>query len=458
MEDTAQLQDYLKNNLSTFTDELTDWLTIPSISTLPEHKKDVHRAALWIQNYLKETGFENPELIETKGHPLVYAHWLVDPSQPTLLLYGHYDVQPADPLELWDSPPFKPVTRGGNIYARGASDDKGQVMLVMAALKAWVAVTGRPPVNIKILLEGEEEAGGASIEAYVCNNEEKLAADAVLICDTHMPSHSQPSLITGLRGIVYTELKVNGAKTDLHSGSYGGVAPNPIHALCLMISRLKGEDGKIHIPELQANIPTPTASEEKFCHDDPLGIEKALLDEMGVSELVGENSYPALLRLGMRPTFEVHGIAGGFTAAGAKTVIPAEATAKISIRIPPGLAPKEVFDWLSKSVERVTPKGYRIQLTNIHAGSGLEVDQNNPFFEKAAASLLRVYGKTPVLLKEGGSIPIAALFDKKLHIPVVLMGFGLPDDNIHAPNEKFNLEQFFRGMKTVADYLGSLRS
>ena len=457
MDYTTKITQYLEANLSTFTGDLLEWLKIPSISTLPEHKNDVHRAALWIQNKLLHTGFKQPEIIETDGHPLVYAHWRVDPAQPTLLIYGHYDVQPADPLELWKNPPFDPVIKDGNIYARGASDDKGQIMLVMAALKAWVAIAGQPPINIKVLLEGEEEAGGSSIAAYVENNEETLAADGLLICDTHMPSSNQPSIITGLRGIVYTELKINGAKTDLHSGSYGGVAPNPIQALCLMISQLKTEDGKIQIPELQEAIPTPTPIEKKFYQDDPLKIEQALCSEMGVSKLVGESNFPPLERLGARPTFEVHGIAGGFTAEGAKTVIPAEATAKISLRIPPSFSPNEVFGWLQKSVKRLTPEGYNVQLTNIHAGSGVDVNMDNRFFQEASASLEAIYSKPPVLLKEGGSIPIAALFDQKLHIPVVLMGFALPDDNIHAPNEKFNLKQFFLGMRTVADYLGRLK-
>jgi len=457
MDHTTKLTTYLEANLPEFTNDFIEWLKIPSISTLPEFKDDVHRAAVWIQNKLAETGFESPELIETEGHPLVYAHSVVDPKQPTLLIYGHYDVQPADPLELWKNPPFDPTIKDGNIYGRGTSDDKGQIMLVVAALKAWFAVYGAPPINIKILLEGEEEAGGASIAAFVPENKEKLAADGVLICDTHMPSSDQPSLITGLRGIIYTELKVSGSKTDLHSGSYGGVAPNPIHALCLMISKLKTEDGKIQIPELQDAIPTPTPAEKQFYQDDPLEIGKALCHEMGVSELVGESNYPPLERLGARPTLEVHGIAGGFTAEGAKTVIPAEATAKISLRIPPSFDPNIVFSWLQSSVERVTPQGYKVQLTNIHAGSGVDVHQNNRFFEEAAVSLEDVYKKAPVLLKEGGSIPIAALFDQELHLPVVLMGFALPDDNIHAPNEKFNLQQFFLGMKTVANYLGRLK-
>lgn len=457
MDTAASLTQYIDDNLSSFTDDLIEWLKIPSISTLPEHKEDVHKAGQWIEDKLKATGFSETELIETKGHPLVYGQWLVDTAQPTLLIYGHYDVQPADPLELWNSPPFEPVIENGNLYARGASDDKGQVMLVMAALKAWAEVAGAPPINIKVLFEGEEEAGGASIADYVTKNQNKLAADGVLICDTHMPSPEQPSLITGLRGLIYTELKVTGSKTDLHSGSYGGVAPNPIHALCLMISQLKTADGTIQIPELQAAISEPTPADKKFYQDDPLNIEQALCNEMGIRELVGEQNFPALERLGARPTFEVHGIAGGFTGEGAKTVIPAEATAKISLRLPPNFDPAEVFGWLEKRVGEIAPAGYTVKILDIHAGSGVDVDQNNRFFQEAIVSLETTFNKTPALLKEGGSIPISALFDKELNIPVVLMGFALPDDNIHAPNEKFNLQQFSRGMKTVADYLGRLK-
>lgn len=455
--DTSGVTKYLDNNIEMFTAELIEWLRIPSISTLTNHTGDVRRAAEWIQEKLRDIGFDSPERIETEGHPLVYGEWMVDEKQPTLLIYGHYDVQPTDPIELWKSPPFEPIIENGNIYARGVSDDKGQIMIVAAALQAWARVAGAPPINIKILLEGEEEAGGASIADYVANNQEKLAADAVLICDTHMPSPEQPSLITGLRGILYTELKVTGPKTDLHSGSYGGVAPNPLHALCLIISKLKTEDGTIQIPELQAAIPTPTAAEKKFYEDDPLNIEQALCDEMGVASLVGENQFPALERLGARPTLEIHGIAGGFTAEGAKTVIPAEATAKISMRLPPSLAPDTVFGWLEQSVSRYAPKGYEVTISNIHAGSGVDVNQDNRFFQQAKLSLEESFTAVPVLLKEGGSIPVAALFDQELKTPIVLMGFALPDDNIHAPNEKFSLQQFSLGMQTVADYLARIR-
>lgn len=456
MTGTTARNKYLDDNQNRFVEQLMEWLAIPSISTLSEHKDDIGKAADWVKNRLTAIGFPISQLITTTGHPLVLAEWQVDDRQPTLLIYGHYDVQPVDPIEQWHSPPFQPTIRAGNIYCRGASDDKGQIMLVLAALEAWIKVDGALPVNIKILLEGEEEAGGVSVATYVQENPQPLQADAVLICDTHMVHADQPSLVTSLRGVLYTEIAVTGARTDLHSGSYGGVAPNPIHALCVLISRLKGEDGVIHIPELAAAIPAPSAAEKLFWQEDPLHIEKALRTEMGVSELVGEKDYPPLERIGLRPTLEVHGIRGGFTAEGAKTVIPATAMAKISLRLPAGLEPNEVFCWLEKAVQQHMVAGHGFQLTNLHAGKGFYIPPGDPALLAAADALESIYGKAPVFMREGGSIPIASLFNEVLRVPVVLMGFGLPDDTIHAPNENFSLEQFRKGMKTVADFLGRL--
>ena len=458
MPKAIERNDFFDKNQNRFLDSLIEWLEIPSISALSEHKGDVQLAADWVRKKLVEIGFPQAATISTERHPLVYAEWQVDKNQPTLLIYGHYDVQPVDPIDEWDSPPFQPTIRDGNIYCRGASDDKAQIMLVLAALEAWVKIDGALPINIKILLEGEEEAGGESIAKYVPENPELLRADAVLICDTHMVHPQQPSLVNGLRGILYTEIALSGAKTDLHSGSYGGVAPNPIHALCVLISRLKSEDGVIHIPELAAAIPTPPASEKLFWQDDPLNIEEALRTEMGVQELVGEKEYSPLERIGLRPTLEVHGIRGGFTAEGAKTVIPAAALAKISLRLPAGLNPNEVFGWLEKAVHQNMPTGYSVKVTNLHAGKGFYIHPDNNYIRAAAEALKLVYGTTPVFMREGGSIPIASLFDETLKVPVVLMGFGLPDDTIHAPNEKFSIDQFRKGMKTVADFLGRLKN
>ncbi len=449
---------YLREHHDRFVAELTGWLKISSVSTCPERAGDVRRAAEWAREKLAAIGFPLVEAISTAGHPLVYAEWSARPGQPTILVYGHYDVQPAEPLEEWQSPPFEPAVRDGNIYARGAVDDKGQVMLVLAALEAWSRVSGGPPVNVKVLLEGEEEIGGEAIEAWVRANTARLEADAVLICDTHMISEEQPSLVIGLRGILYVEIAVHGARRDLHSGSYGGVAPNPVHALCVLISRLKGEDGTIHIPEFASALQPPPAAEKRFWETDPLNLEEALRREMGVETLVGEAAFPPLERLGARPTLEVHGIRGGFTGQGAKTVIPAEALAKVSLRLPAGLNPDEVFAWLERAVRKNIPAGHRVEVNRVSTGRGLVVSADNPFIGAAAAALEAAYGVAPVFMREGGSIPVAALFDQVLKAPVVLMGFGLPDDGPHGPNEKFSLSQFARGMATVADYLGRLRN
>jgi acetylornithine deacetylase/succinyl-diaminopimelate desuccinylase-like protein len=331
-------------------------------------------------------------------------------------------------------------------------------MLVFAALDGLIQREGKPPVNVKILLEGEEESGGESVDEFVHAHGDKLSADVALICDTHMVSAEQPSIINGLRGILYTEIKVWGAKSDLHSGVYGGVAPNPIHALCVLISRLKGEDGRINIKELQAAIPPVSTTEKSFWQDDPLDIQSSLLEEMGVDVLVGEEDYPPLERVGVRPTLEVHGIRGGFIADGAKTVIPAEALAKLSLRVPAGISTDDAFLWLQKAVSANIPKGHRVLVENLAGGEGVAVSIDNTYIQAAAASLESIYSIQPVYMREGGSIPIAALFDNVLKLPVVLMGFGLPDDGLHAPNEKFSLEQFRKGMKTIADYLTRIAS
>ncbi|WP_163336293.1 dipeptidase [Desulfopila sp. IMCC35008] len=444
---------YMEKNFERFTDELQQWLRVPSISALPEHKEDVRAAAEWVEKKLIGIGFQETTLIETAGHPMVYAEYRHDASQPTLLIYGHYDVQPADPLEEWLSPPFEPQIRDNNMYGRGASDDKGQVMLVLAALETLLATTGTLPINVRILLEGEEESGGAGIDQYVRQNGHKLAADAVLICDTHMVSTRQPSLINGLRGILYGEVVVFGAASDLHSGSYGGVAPNPLHALCLLFSRLKGEDGIINIPELMDVAEEVSDDEKTFFNDDPLGIERCLKKEMGVDRLVGDLRHAPLERLGIRPTFEVHGIRGGFVGEGAKTVIPASALAKVSMRLPAYLDTGEVFGWLEKAIVANMPKGYRVEVRNLHSGRGISVAADNPFIQAASDSLAHVYGTKPVFMREGGSIPVAALFDSILEVPVILMGFGLSDDGAHGPNEKFSMDQFRLGIEAVVDYL-----
>ncbi len=452
----AELETYITEHEDRFLEDLKGWLRIPSISTLPEHSADVRRAAEYAAQQLQHIGFEQVELISTAGHPLVYGEWLHAPTKPTLLIYGHYDVQPVDPVDLWDSPPFEPTIRDGNIYCRGACDDKGQTMLVFKALETLMAVNASLPVNVRVLIEGEEEAGGEAIEAFVKAHPERLQCDAAFICDTHMPAADIPALIYGLRGIIYTEVEVQGARRDLHSGSYGGVAPNPLHALAIIISRLKDVDGHIHIPGLYDKMHKPTHAEKDFWQHDPLHINEALRDEMGVKQLSGELEYPPLQRIGARPTLEVHGIAGGFTGEGAKTVIPAVARAKISMRLPPELKPDEVFPLFEQALKEAAPPDVTVTIRSIHGGDGVLVSPDSAPIQAAAAALKEVYGKDPIFTREGGSIPIAALFDEILHAPVVLMGFGLPDDNLHAPNEKYSLDQFFKGIRTVVRFLNKM--
>jgi|SRR5579883_250096 acetylornithine deacetylase/succinyl-diaminopimelate desuccinylase-like protein len=451
--DMTQVETYISEHKERFLEDLKGWLRIPSISTLPEHRADVRRAAEYAVDQLKQIGFEQAELMQTQRHPLVYGEWLKAAGKPTLLIYGHYDVQPVDPLNLWDSPPFEPTIRNGNIYCRGACDDKGQTMLVLKALESLMRVSGSLPINVKVLIEGEEEAGGESIEQYVKTYPERLRCDAVFICDTHMPAKDIPALITGLRGITYTEVEVHGAKHDLHSGTYGGVAPNPLHALAIIISRLKDADGHIHIPGLYEHVRKPTHAEKEFWQHDPLQIGRAMLEEMGVSQLSGELEYPPLERIWGRPTLEVHGIVGGFVGEGAKTVIPAVAKAKISLRLPPDLTSETAFKLFERAVLDVAPAGVTVAVHKIHGGEGVLVLPDAPPVEAAARALKEVYGKDPVFIREGGSIPIAALFYEVLGAPLVLMGFGLPDDNLHAPNEKYSLDQFFNGIRTVASFL-----
>ncbi len=396
----TQLETYISENENRFLEDLKGWLRIPSISTLPEHAGDIRRAAEYAAEQLRFIGFEQVQLIETQNHPLVYGEWLQAPGKPTVLVYGHYDVQPVDPVELWESPPFEPTIRGDNLYCRGACDDKGQTMLVFKALESLMTVNGALPVNVRVLIEGEEEAGGESIDRYVRTYPERLKCDAAFICDTHMPSKQIPALINGLRGIIYG-----------------------------------------------------TETEKAFWRDDPLHMNEAMREEMGVSELSGEKEYPPLERIWARPTLEVHGIVGGFTGEGAKTVIPAVGKAKISLRLPPDLKSDEVFTLFEKHVKEISPKDVKVTVHKVHGGEAVIVPVDTPPMQAAASALKEVFGREPVFIREGGSIPIAALFYEILNAPVVMMGFGLPDDNLHAPNEKYSLSQFYKGIRTVTRFL-----
>ncbi|MGO9271735.1 MAG: dipeptidase [Terriglobia bacterium] len=467
--------EYYKANHDQFLTGLTDLLKIPSISTLPEHKGDIRRAAQFIADELRGMGFDGVDLIEggEDRHPLVYGEWMKAPGKPTLLIYGHYDVQPPDPLDEWKSPPFvdkeaypvptetarlwtEPAVRNKNIYARGAVDDKGQTYLLMKAVEGYLKGEGQLPINVKFLIEGEEEMGGEHIEAYVHQAPDRLKCSAALICDTEMFAPELPTLTTGLRGLVYTELEVRGAGHDLHSGMYGGAAPNPFQAVAEMVVKLKGPDGKIRIPGFYKRVKKPSAKELAAWKRLPFNEKNFLKKEMEATALIGEKGFTVLQRLWARPTLEVHGIRGGFTGEGAKTVIPAVATAKISMRLVPDMDPKEVLKQYTAYVKKITPTGIATKVRVLSSAPASVVSTENRFIEAAAEAMEQVFKKKTVYMRSGGSIPIAGLFHEILGVPVVMMGFGLPDDNLHAPNEKFHLPNFYRGIEAVGKYLALL--
>jgi acetylornithine deacetylase/succinyl-diaminopimelate desuccinylase-like protein len=448
---------YFQQNHTAFLDGLKTFLCIPSISTLSEHKPDIRRAAQFVLSELQAAGLTG-ELIEGDGNPLVYAEWTGAPGKPTLLLYGHYDVQPPDPLDEWKSPPFEPEVRGQDIFARGSSDDKGQTYILMKAVEGLLKNRGKLPVNVKFLIEGEEETGGEHIEHYVGQKPDRLKADAAVICDTEMFAPELPTICVGLRGIVYAELAVEGANHDLHSGVYGGAAPNPMQAVAEIISALKDRDGHIRIPGFYDRVVPPSDKEREAWARLPFDEREYTDKEMGARELVGEPEIPLFERLWARPTFEVHGIRGGFTGEGAKTVIPARAVAKISTRLVADQDPKEAVAQLKQAVRNACPRGVTAEVNVIHSAPPSLVNPDNRFIHAAADAMSQVFGKPTVYIRSGGSIPIVAAFDQCLGIPSVMMGFGLPDDNLHAPNEKLHLPNFYRGIEAVARYLDVLGS
>jgi acetylornithine deacetylase/succinyl-diaminopimelate desuccinylase-like protein len=443
---------YVKENEGRFLEELKDLLRIPSISTLPENNEATHRAADFVADHLESAGLEHVEVIETSRHPLVYADWLHAPGKPTVLCYGHFDVQPPDPLDLWETPPFEPTERNGNLYARGSADDKGQMFSHIKAIEAIKAVYGRPPVNIKFLIEGEEEVGGLSVAEYVAANPEKLKADVALVSDTEMYAPGLPTLNIGLRGLVYVEIESRGPMRDLHSGLYGGAAPNAVFGLIELLSKAKNADGHILIPGIYDDVEPPSAEERTSWQHLPFEESEYLKDEVGSTELTGEPGYSVFERTWARPTFEVHGIAGGFTGAGAKTVIPAKAVAKVSIRLVPRQDPQKIVQALKKFVNDNTPRGIQFDVRVLSAGPGLMVNTDHPAIRVAAKAFSDIFGKPTVFTRSGGSIPIVGDFATHLGIPTILMGFGLPDDGLHSPNEKYNIRNYYDGIRTLAHF------
>jgi len=463
IETTTTALDFARANQARFVGELKALLRIPSVSTAPEHRDDVRRAAEFCAAELRRIGMRNVELIETTtaehpdGHPLVYADLLHSPGQPTVLCYGHYDVQPAEPLDEWLSPPFEPTERDGNIYARGAVDDKGQMWMHVKAIESIIAATdGQPPVNLRVILEGEEEVGGEGIAAFVRQHGDRLKADVALVSDTEMFAPELPTLCVGLRGMIYTEIEARGARTDLHSGMYGGAAPNPFVALAQVIAKLKDEDGRLLIPGIYDKVAAPSQAELAAWRALPFDEEHYRETEIGSIALTGEPGYSALERTWARPTLDVHGMPGGFIGAGAKTVIPAKAVAKVSLRLVPDMTPAEAFALYRDYVLSICPKGIVLDVRLIHFGDPIVVSTDNAFVKAATSAMREVFGKETVFVRGGGSIPIVGDFVRELHTPTVLMGFGLPDDNLHAPNEKFHLANFHRGIESIIRFFAEV--
>src|SRR4051812_41481211 len=448
---------YAKQNEKRFLNELKDLLRIPSISTLEEHKGDIQRAAQFVADDLKRIGFENVEIVKTAGNPLIYGDWLHAAGQPTALCYAHYDVQPAEPLDEWVSPPFEPTERNNNIYARGAVDDKGQLWMEMKAFESlFKANNGKLPINIKVIFEGEEEVGGEAIAEYIKTHGSRLKADFALVCDTELFAPDLPTLCVGLRGLVYTELEAQGAATDLHSGMYGGAAPNPLFALVEIISKLKNSEGKVLIPGFYDKVKEPTADELNAWKALPFDEEHYRKTEVGSNVLTGEAGYSVLYRTWARPTLEVHGMPGGFVGQGAKTVIPARASAKVSMRLVPDQDPEDILKKYTDFVNSLVPKGISLKIKVHSKGPASVVDTNNKFVKAANEAMHEVFKKDTVYIRSGGSIPIVSDFQNELKIPTVMMGMGLPDDNLHAPNEKFHIPNFYRGIESLIRFFSIL--
>ena len=445
----SSIPKYLQKNRKRHLKELVDLLSIPSISTDKDRAGDVRRAADWVNRRLKNAGCTRTEIYQTDGHPIVYGEWLGAPGRPTMLVYGHYDVQPVDPLELWKTPPFEPTIRDGKVYARGASDDKGQVIVHVNALEAHLADGGRCPVNVKFVIEGEEEVGSDSLEPFIRNNKAMLACDTVVVSDTAMFDKGVPSICYGLRGLTYMEISLRGTDTDLHSGSYGGSVVNPANALVEMLAKLKDARGRVTIPGFYANVKRLTVAERRAFNSLPHS-DGRYKKSIGAPDLFGENSYSTLERIWVRPSLDINGIWSGFTGEGAKTVIPAEAHAKVSMRLVPDQTPKEIYRKATAYIKKLAPKSVKVTVRDLHGGDAWVAPTDHPALKAAGNAMLRAFGRKPVFVREGGSIPIVPSFEQMLKVPVVLMGVGLPDDNLHAPNEKMDLEQFYKGIEASA--------
>jgi acetylornithine deacetylase/succinyl-diaminopimelate desuccinylase-like protein len=440
-----QVVDFINVNRDRYIGELKDYLAIPSVSALPAHAADVRRAAEWTAESLRSAGMDNASLIETPGNPMVYAEWMNAPGKPTILFYGHYDVQPVDPVNLWTSPPFEATVRDGEIYARGAADDKGQVFMHIKAVEAFLKNGGTLPVNMKFLIEGEEEVGSAHLDDFVRANKEKLAADVVVISDSPMFDRGIPSICYGLRGLAYFQIDVRGSKSDLHSGSFGGALANPGFVLAQILSQMKDRGGRVKIPGFYDDVRELSEAERAEWKKLPFN-ETRYRKDLGAPKLFGESGYSTLERVWARPTFEVNGLLSGFTGEGAKTVLPATAMAKVSMRLVPDQDPQKIAGLFEAYLKKVAPKTVDITLTRMHGGKPWMTEFDNTFVRAAGRAIERGFGKAPVFNREGGSIPVVSTFQQELGLPSVLFGVGLPDENAHAPDERLDLGNFHNGI------------
>ncbi len=448
--------DYARSHQERFLEELKAFLRIPSISTQAEHRPDMIRAAVWLRDQLLATGFPRAEVMPTRGHPIVYAEWLAaGPDKPTVLIYGHYDVQPPEPFDLWRTPPFEPTVAGDSLFARGASDDKGQLYIHVKAVEAFQQTAGAPPVNIKMIIEGEEEIGSPCLDPFIREHRDLLRADVALISDSHILGKDLPTIVYALRGMAYVEVEVTGPAGDLHSGIYGGAVHNPINALCAMIAKLQDENGRILIPGFYDKVRDLEPEERAELAKVPFDRE-VWLAEAGVTRDWGEPTYTIIERTTARPTLDVNGIWGGYIQPGAKTVLPSKAFAKISMRLVPDQNHEEISRLIADYFQMIAPPTVTVEVRDLHGGEGAMVRRDSPAMDAAFRAYTAAFGREPIFMREGGSIPVVATFQKVLGIDTILMGFGLPDDNLHAPNEKLSVSNFHRGIQTSLHFLTHL--
>ncbi len=445
--DKQQIKTYLESNKDRFLDELFGLIRIPSVSADEKFKGDVSKAASYIVEKLQEAGADHAEICETAGHPIVFGEKFTDPSKPTVLVYGHYDVQPADPYDKWETPPFEPVIRDEKIYARGSCDDKGQMYMHIKAMEVMTHLNDLP-CNIKFIIEGEEEVGSDNLEIFINENKEKLKTDVILISDTTLIDNDTPSLTVGLRGLSYVEVEVTGPNRDLHSGVYGGAIDNPVNILCKMINALKDENNRITIPGFYDRVIELSEEDRKAMNEAPFDLDE-YKKELGIQSVAGEKGYTTLERVGIRPTLDVNGIWGGYTGAGAKTVLPSKAYAKISMRLVPNQKNEEITELFTNYFKSIAPDTVDVNVTPHHGGQPALTPTNSIAYLAASKAFEETWGRKPIPTRDGGSIPIVALFKDALSADTVLMGFGLDSDAIHSPNEHYGLFNFYRGIETI---------